>query len=188
MAMFVDTYFTKINPLMFKLVGADHGAPQEKIVDDILVLLKKEIEPLLADVDVKGKGPYFAGSERLTYVEVRAVSFLSFASTSLRTSTHSRQGHDDTLRPSTHRLQQRHYFPVPPCQSHARYQPIDIECTTLCQVGEIVHAAPQCHVYLGQRIYGSTSRGTLAGCEEEVCSDKGVSDIGGGLLVAYWEV
>jgi glutathione S-transferase len=79
MSILVDTYFTKINPLMFKLVGADHGAPQENIADDILVLLKKEIEPLLADVDVDGNGPYFAGSERLTYVEVRAVFFPSFA-------------------------------------------------------------------------------------------------------------
>ena len=72
MSFFVDTYFTKVNPLMFKLVGADHGEPQEKIVDEILRLLEKEIEPLLHDVGEGGKGPYFAGAEKLTVVEVSA--------------------------------------------------------------------------------------------------------------------
>ncbi|OCT45713.1 glutathione S-transferase [Cladophialophora carrionii] len=72
MSFFVDTYFTKITPLMFKLVGADPGEPQEKIVDDILSRLREEIEPLLSDVDVDGKGPYFAGSERLTFVETHS--------------------------------------------------------------------------------------------------------------------
>ncbi|KIW68200.1 hypothetical protein PV04_04161 [Phialophora macrospora] len=76
MSIFVDTYFTKINPLMFKLVGADHGIPQEKIVDEIIVLLEKEIEPLLSDVDANGKGPYFAGSERLTFVEAMTTPFV----------------------------------------------------------------------------------------------------------------
>lgn len=71
MSFFVDTYFGKVNPLMFKLVGAEEGAAQDKIVDEILGLLKKEIEPLLPDPDAKGgKGPYFGGSDTITTVEV----------------------------------------------------------------------------------------------------------------------
>ena len=82
MSFFVDTYFTKINPLMFKLVGADHGPSQEKIVDEILGLLEKEIEPLLFDTGVdeggrSGGGKYFTGSERITFVEVRKSSPIS---------------------------------------------------------------------------------------------------------------
>ncbi|KAJ9604755.1 hypothetical protein H2200_010869 [Cladophialophora chaetospira] len=76
MSFFVDTYFTKVNPLMFKLVGADHGEPQEKIVDEILRLLEKEIEPLLLDTGEDGKGPYFAGSGRLTVVEAMTTPFI----------------------------------------------------------------------------------------------------------------
>ena len=70
MSIFVDTYFTKVNPLMFKLVGAEHGEPQDKIMDEILRLLETEIEPLLSDVATDGQGPYFAGSMTLTVVEV----------------------------------------------------------------------------------------------------------------------
>ncbi|ETI24241.1 hypothetical protein G647_03610 [Cladophialophora carrionii CBS 160.54] len=76
MSLFVDTYFTKINPLMFKLVGADPGEPQEKIVDDILSRLSEEIEPLLSGADMDGKGPYFAGSKSLTFVEVMTTPFV----------------------------------------------------------------------------------------------------------------
>lgn len=72
MSFFVDTYFTKVNPLMFKLVGADHGGAQEKIVDEILRLLQQEIEPLLVGVHADGVGPYFGGSEKLTVAEVCA--------------------------------------------------------------------------------------------------------------------
>lgn len=70
MSFFVDTYFTKIVPLMFKLVGADPGEPQEKIIDEILSLLEKEVEPLLADTNKGGAGQYFAGSDKFTFVEV----------------------------------------------------------------------------------------------------------------------
>src|ERR1700753_4525216 len=44
MSFFVDTYFTKINPLMFKLVGAEAGDPQDKIADEMIKLVGKEIE------------------------------------------------------------------------------------------------------------------------------------------------
>lgn len=71
---FTDTYFTKVNPLMFKLVGADAGAAQAKVVDDIINLLEKEIEPLFTETEEDGKGPYFGGSETLTIVEVCDIS------------------------------------------------------------------------------------------------------------------
>ncbi|KAH0840642.1 putative glutathione S-transferase [Fonsecaea pedrosoi] len=76
MSFFVDTYFTKINPLMFKMVGADAGEPQERIVDDIKALLEKEIEPLFAAGAQNGSGPYFGGSERLTVVEAMTIPFV----------------------------------------------------------------------------------------------------------------
>ncbi|KIX99471.1 uncharacterized protein Z520_05047 [Fonsecaea multimorphosa CBS 102226] len=76
MSFFVDTYFTKINPLMFKLVGADNGEPQDRIVEEIWRLLEREIEPLLSGVSEDGKGPYFGGSERLTVVEAMTIPFV----------------------------------------------------------------------------------------------------------------
>ncbi|KIW92678.1 uncharacterized protein Z519_06525 [Cladophialophora bantiana CBS 173.52] len=76
MSFFIDTYFTKINPLMFKLVGADTGKPQDKIVEEIWRLLETEIEILLSDVAVNGRGPYFGGSDKLTIVEVMSAPFI----------------------------------------------------------------------------------------------------------------
>jgi glutathione S-transferase len=70
MSQFVDLYFTKINPLMFKMVGAGAGEKQEGIVNELLGLLETEIEPLFARQSGDGTGPFFAGRERLTYVEV----------------------------------------------------------------------------------------------------------------------
>lgn len=67
MAFFVDTYFTKINPFMFKIVGTEDVQAKEKLVDDCIALLEKEIEPLLAEA-----APYFANSKELTLVEVNA--------------------------------------------------------------------------------------------------------------------
>lgn len=43
-----DTYFNKVNPLMFKLVGAATPAAKTQVVDSILDHLKTEIEPFLA--------------------------------------------------------------------------------------------------------------------------------------------
>jgi hypothetical protein len=76
MAFFTDTYFSKINPLMFKLVGADAGPAQLQIVDTIAHLLETEIEPLLPVVAERDgnrdsdAGPYFGGAHELTVVEV----------------------------------------------------------------------------------------------------------------------
>ncbi|KAK5188687.1 hypothetical protein LTR99_006138 [Exophiala xenobiotica] len=65
MSFFIDTFFSKVNPYMFRLVGADSPQTQAKLVDECIALLEKEIEPLLADAN-----PYFGGSDRITVVEV----------------------------------------------------------------------------------------------------------------------
>ncbi|KAK6373357.1 hypothetical protein LTS17_008377 [Exophiala oligosperma] len=70
MAFFVDTYFTKINPFMFKIVGTEDVQAKEKLVDDCIALLEKEIEPLLAEA-----APYFANSKELTLVEAMTAPF-----------------------------------------------------------------------------------------------------------------
>jgi hypothetical protein len=69
MSFFVDTFFSKVNPYMFKIVGADNPQTQAKLVDECIALLEKEIEPLLADAN-----PYFGGSDRITVVEVSSSS------------------------------------------------------------------------------------------------------------------
>ena len=65
MGFIVDTYFNKVNPLMFKLLGADTTEKQEQRVDEMVAVVKKEIEPLLKDV-----APYFGGRKKMTVVEV----------------------------------------------------------------------------------------------------------------------
>ncbi|KIW13502.1 hypothetical protein PV08_08690 [Exophiala spinifera] len=72
MVFFVDTYFSKIQPLFFKLVGADDATAKAKLVDDIVALLEKEIEPLLADAQ-----PYFAGSKDATFVEAMTAPLMA---------------------------------------------------------------------------------------------------------------
>ncbi|KIX08953.1 uncharacterized protein Z518_00031 [Rhinocladiella mackenziei CBS 650.93] len=73
MSFIIDAFFTKVNPFMFKLVGADAGEAQDKMVDDMIGLLEKEIEPLLPEPGAE-KGPYFDGSEKLTLVEASTQS------------------------------------------------------------------------------------------------------------------
>ncbi|KIW54186.1 hypothetical protein PV05_06563 [Exophiala xenobiotica] len=70
MSFFIDTFFSKVNPYMFKLVGADNDEAQAKLVDECIALLEKEIEPLLADAS-----PYFGGSDRITIVEAMTTPF-----------------------------------------------------------------------------------------------------------------
>ena len=66
MGFLVDTYFNRVNPLMFKLVGASSVALQQEKVDEMVTLVEKGIEPLLKDAD-----PYFGGRKEMTLVEVR---------------------------------------------------------------------------------------------------------------------
>lgn len=61
----MDTFFTKVVPLFFKLSGTADRDGQMKIVDDAIGHIEKEIEPSLADAM-----PFFVGSKTLTVVEV----------------------------------------------------------------------------------------------------------------------
>ena len=62
---------------MFKLVGAEVGNAQDKIVDEMITVLEKEIEPLLHVKHAKGgAGPYYGGSGALTLVEVMTAPFV----------------------------------------------------------------------------------------------------------------
>jgi len=79
----IDTYFTKINPLMFRLVGAATPEAKDKIVDDIITKLKDDIEPLLVqhigktDVQIKSdpEPTYFLASPHLTLAEISIIPF-----------------------------------------------------------------------------------------------------------------
>ena len=70
----VDTYFTKVNPLMFKMVGAATPDIQTTHVNSILKIVSTEIQPLLANKT--GPGPFFNGSTVLTYAEVMIAPFV----------------------------------------------------------------------------------------------------------------
>ena len=62
---FIDTWFSKVNPLLFKITGAADEGARSTIADTIVDLIGKEIEPLLGDT-----APYFGGSSHITVVEV----------------------------------------------------------------------------------------------------------------------
>ncbi|KAK5056613.1 hypothetical protein LTR84_012145 [Exophiala bonariae] len=84
-----DTYFTKVNPMMFKLVGAATPASKEQIIDSILTNLKTEIEPFLikhlpstylTDGTTNPQSdshnpPYFLSSPKLTLAEIHIIPF-----------------------------------------------------------------------------------------------------------------
>jgi hypothetical protein len=79
----IDTYFNKVNPLMFKLVGAPTPDAQDKIVDSILANLKNEVEPLLVqhmsktatEIRSDPHPTYFLSSPHLTLAEIHVVPF-----------------------------------------------------------------------------------------------------------------
>lgn len=68
---FVDTWMSKISPSQFAILRAT--TPEDKLakLDETFVLLRSEIEPLLATAK-----PFFGGSERLTLAEVMIAPFL----------------------------------------------------------------------------------------------------------------
>lgn len=65
---FVETYFSKVQPLMMGVIQAEDEKVKEEKGKDMVAALKKEIEPLLADAK-----PFFGGSEKMTMAEVRPV-------------------------------------------------------------------------------------------------------------------
>ncbi|KAG8629319.1 hypothetical protein KVT40_003184 [Elsinoe batatas] len=67
---FVDTWFSKINGKLYPTMLADPGE-KEKLGQEILALVEKEIEPLLKDAS-----PFFGGSSKLTMAEVLTAPFI----------------------------------------------------------------------------------------------------------------
>lgn len=61
----MDTFIGKANALLYPILKAE-GVEQEKLGDELVKAVEKEIEPLLESV-----GPFFGGSEELTLAEVR---------------------------------------------------------------------------------------------------------------------
>ncbi|KAK7425328.1 hypothetical protein QQZ08_008225 [Neonectria magnoliae] len=68
---FVDTYFSKINALFFKIFQANTVEEANELAGNFVDAIAKEIEPLLVDA-----APYFGGSDRPTLAEVMTGSFI----------------------------------------------------------------------------------------------------------------
>lgn len=68
---FVDTFSSKVGPNIFKVFRPQSDEDKEKIVDDVIDVIAKELEPLLADA-----APYFGGSDKTTLAEVLTGSFI----------------------------------------------------------------------------------------------------------------
>ena len=62
---FIDTWFSKVNPLLFKMTGASDDAARLALANNVADMIEKEIEPLLKDT-----APFFGGSSSITVVEV----------------------------------------------------------------------------------------------------------------------
>lgn len=62
---FVDAFSSKVSPNIFKIFRPQSDEDKEKIVDEVIAVIAKELEPLLADA-----APYFGGSEKITLAEV----------------------------------------------------------------------------------------------------------------------
>ncbi|KAI9717952.1 MAG: hypothetical protein M1828_007044 [Chrysothrix sp. TS-e1954] len=67
-ALFADTYATKVHSLMPKILTAPEASEREAKTAEFLATLQREIEPLLPEVGAPGK--FFGGSESLTMAEV----------------------------------------------------------------------------------------------------------------------
>ncbi|KAA6414470.1 MAG: hypothetical protein FRX48_01219 [Lasallia pustulata] len=70
-AFFVETYFSKVQPLMMGVMQTEDAEAKEKKAGDMLAMLEKEIEPLLKDAK-----PFFGGNERMTMAEALTAPFV----------------------------------------------------------------------------------------------------------------
>jgi len=68
---FVDTFFSKVNGLVFATYKGKRGEEKEAAGKAIADAIVKEIEPLLADA-----APFFGGSDKLTLAEVQTAPFV----------------------------------------------------------------------------------------------------------------
>ncbi|KIV93105.1 hypothetical protein PV10_04346 [Exophiala mesophila] len=73
----VDIYFTKVNPLMFKLVGAATPDATQAVVSSLLNILKAEIEPLVQALISSNdpEAPFYTKSSNLTLAEIMIAPF-----------------------------------------------------------------------------------------------------------------
>ncbi len=74
MSFFTDAYWTKFHTVLFKLFEAPTDADAEKVIDEAVAGLLREVEPLLKDAN-----PFFGGSDRLTLAEVSKPSCFTHA-------------------------------------------------------------------------------------------------------------
>ncbi|KKY32848.1 putative glutathione s-transferase domain-containing protein [Diaporthe ampelina] len=65
MSFFIDAYWTKYHTILFRLFESPTSADEERVVDDAVEGIRRELEPLLADA-----APFWGGSEKLTLAEV----------------------------------------------------------------------------------------------------------------------
>jgi len=68
---FVDTYFSKVNSLLFQIFRAKQGEEKNEFAEKYVDAVAKEIEPLLQDA-----APYFGGASKFTLAEVLTGSFV----------------------------------------------------------------------------------------------------------------
>ena len=68
---FVDTYFTKLQPLIFQYTGAKTEEERDSLTDTAIENVVKELEPLLKDAN-----PFFGGHNNIGLAEVLAGSFV----------------------------------------------------------------------------------------------------------------
>ncbi|RDW79511.1 hypothetical protein BP6252_04149 [Coleophoma cylindrospora] len=67
---FIDAYMSKVNSMLYPAIRAE-GAEKEEYVTKFVEAISKEVEGLL-----KNAGPYFGGSDKLTFAEVMTGSFV----------------------------------------------------------------------------------------------------------------
>jgi glutathione S-transferase len=69
--LFVDTFNSKFNSVLYGLFSAKSQEDREAVVEKAIAGLVKEVEPLLADAS-----PFFGGSNTITLAEVLTGSFV----------------------------------------------------------------------------------------------------------------
>ena len=62
---FVDTYFNKVNSILFQILRAESEEEKKQKSEEFVTAVEKEIEPLLQDA-----APFFGGSKEMTLAEV----------------------------------------------------------------------------------------------------------------------
>ena len=70
-AFFCQTWNEKISPSQFAVMRAESAEEKEVKLTESIALIKKEIEPLLANAD-----PFFGGSKDITFAEVFTAPFM----------------------------------------------------------------------------------------------------------------